>query len=111
MSNPCDYGMCQEDNCNEVDCGMPVKTEIEKSCSKCGGTYYINDGPSCLECYGEHEGTGCGSDGCPAFGIPTENRCRCPRNHASLEEIDWNATDRDSEQPVSIMNKEDDLPY
>lgn len=46
------------------------------TCPKCGGLYVLIN-LECQRCYGDYESPNCGTDGCPAFGIPTEERCRC----------------------------------
>ncbi len=57
-------------------------------CPECKGTFVAKD-LSCLECHGGLEGPNCGSDGCPAFGIATENRCRCAFPPEGLPVVDF----------------------
>ncbi len=56
------------------------------ACATCGGTI-VFENLACLRCYGDAEGSGCGTDGCPAFGISTENRCRCEHPSPDLPVI------------------------
>jgi hypothetical protein len=62
-------------------------------CPKCGGFFVIHN-LHCLDCYGGTiEGQNCGTDGCPAFGIATENRCRCTPPCPDVPAIDWDDPD------------------
>lgn len=65
-------------------------------CKECGGTWVaVNLG--CYNCYNDYEGSGCGSDGCPAWGIATETRCRCENPPADLPRQDMSPEGSDDE--------------
>jgi hypothetical protein len=101
--NTCDMRCLDNQPCNIPENQAPCATnsffqeksqtcfqeKIQTECPVCGGRYIITD-LECQNCYGDADGQNCGTDSCTAFGIGTEERCRCEEPPTNLPVYTFN---------------------